>query len=147
MCLFSIYNNLPNLYLNVSLIHYKYLNCAFKTSDIQSYMCFILVYLKFTKILILLFIFSAWDSLWPFSVLKPYWPLEFWWSGAVLRLLVQNLEAPDLSRSLALQSLSFSGSFMSSFLLSKLTKPSNQDSKLTATHDKLLIFKNICNKN
>ena len=29
MCLFSIYNNLPNLYLNVSLIHYKYLNCAF----------------------------------------------------------------------------------------------------------------------
>ena len=97
-----------------------------------------------TEMLIQLFIFSAWDSLWPFSVLKPSWPLWFWCSDEIL-LLAVNLVVPNHSKPFHLDCLSFSGSFMSSSLLLKLMKSSNQDFNLTATHDKLLIFRNNCN--
>ena len=111
-----------------------YLNCAFNIWY-KLYVCVIYP----TEILMQLFIFSAWDSLWPFSVLKPSWPLWFWCSD-VIPLLVVNLVVPNQSRPLLQLSLSFSGSFMSSSPLLKLMKLSNQDSKLTATHDKMLTY-------
>ena len=112
-----------------------YLNCAFNIWY-KLYVCVIYP----TEILMQLFIFSAWDSLWPFSVLKPSWPLWFWCSDEIL-LLAVNLVVPNHSKPFRLESLSFSGSFTSSSRLLKLMKSSNQDSKLTTTHDKMLTYK------
>merc|ERR1712141_190434 len=56
-----------------------------------------------------------------------------------------ELGGPKLFKTISASIFVFFWTFMFSFLLLKLMKSSNQDFKLTATHDKLLIFRNNCN--